>query len=1141
MASPVSIPTTPDADLATFDPELDTDWAMHISAMGSAQTPDECVVFNSPPSIDKVKLEPVSPTLAAPPRPMVAASSAVLLHESPEKPSWPTAQSSALNQRGGRNNLGTGPPQRPLSLSKTNTTLDRFFKPKAEPRTAQPMSPAKNVVGFGLPMPVSSPYYYSPLTEGEQQLQMLNSYTDRAPLVENGQRLQTLHSYAFRPIIPRPMPTTSQSMTNRPVKRRIVCHSSDEDSEKPPPAKAHTVLLPESGPTSPCGPTGPQLPMDPTSTSSARDLFDSLNKRFRFNGPLVAAAAPRTTRPKPPPTNPRSQSRQLPTPATLSDADSDDDSDDGPDIDWRSETDVLQFFNTATIDELHISANCTTEAAKLIVTKLRPFGDMAHMHSVFRRNSQLSVASINYYKTVSRGYQIVDRIIQNCQKTATKLSKVFGNLTGVEHPTGPPATGSQTPLPTPPPTMVSQSSGPVEKDSMETADWLLQSQPAIVNPDFRLKNYQLFGISWMNMLYHLKQSGILGDEMGLGKTAQVIGLLAHLLEQGVQGPHLIIVPAATLSNWKREFETICPQLRVTAYYGNLNERMAFRIDWKQLRQQARHAAAHGTVPSGAKPRRGRGSGHQNDDSDLEDSDGVHPEFEESGNESEAERERMTEFPHVVLTTYNMATSSKADRAFVRKIRWETMVVDEAHMLRNCWSLRYQHLMAIPAPFRLLLTGTPLQNNLQELMTLLSFILPKQFEDKGQILQKVFATPTTTAAASKKKTEAKKRASKQSAQADKADDPLPVNSTTDREPVAVLDRLIAERIERAKKLLNPFLLRRRKCQVLQDFPAKHVDVEKVELTANQREFYDRVAQALIEDYKGDLAAKIQRHVFGCSTETPETDSPPVSNGASPLALALSDNESTTDDASSELPQSKSLLSAHMQLRKIALHPLMERCRYTDKLLKHMSVAILKEPKYADCDKDCVFEDMQVMCDYELHQLCNDNRALKSYALQMDQVLLDSGKIQRLETQLATCQRQGDRVLVFSQFTSMLDILEDVLSHWGYRFLRADGSTDSAGRQDLIDEFNNDESILVFLLSTKAAGVGINLASANVVILYDIDYNPHNDKQAEDRAYRVGQKRDVYVYKYIAQNTIEEYILQRARHKLQLDEHISNKSE
>ncbi|KAJ1968130.1 DNA-dependent ATPase fun30, partial [Dimargaris verticillata] len=128
-----------------------------------------------------------------------------------------------------------------------------------------------------------------------------------------------------------------------------------------------------------------------------------------------------------------------------------------------------------------------------------------------------------------------------------------------------------------------------------------------------------------------------------------------------------------------------------------------------------------------------------------------------------------------------------------------------------------------------------------------------------------------------------------------------------------------------------------------------------------------------------------------------------------------------------------------------------------------------------------------------------------------------------------------------FTSMLDILEDVLSYWGYRYLRADGSTESAGRQDLIDEFNSDDNILVFLLSTKAAGVGINLASANVVILYDIDYNPHNDKQAEDRAYRVGQKRDVYVYKYIAQKTIEEYILQRAQHKLKLDEHISSKTE
>ncbi|KAJ1976967.1 DNA-dependent ATPase fun30, partial [Dimargaris verticillata] len=1026
MASPTSIPTTPDADLATFDPEFDTDWASHITAMGSTQIADECVVFNSPPSLEKVKLEPTPDALTVPrgqvtpPRHMVKASSAVLIHESPEKPHWNSVPGFALNQQdGSQTSIGTGPVQRHPTSSKATTTLDKFFKPKAMPRAAQTIPPVSNAVGFGLPMPVDLPYYYTPLTESDQRLQTLQPYTMHAPLAGIGQRLQTLNPHVIHSPIARPMPTAVPSVASRPSKRRIICHSSDEDSELPPAAKTRTVLLPESGPTSPNGPAGPTLSVNPTSNSSARDLFDSLNKRFRFNGPLPAAPVSQTTRPKSQPTNARVHSRQLPTPATLSDADSDSGSNDGSDIDWRSETDVLQFFNTATIDELHISANCTTEAAKLIVTKLRPFDDMAHMHSVFRRTSRLSVASINYYKTVSRGYQIVDRIIQNCQKTATKLNKVFGSLTGVEHPTGPPMADSQIALPTPPPTLASQSSGTLEKSSVETADWLLQSQPAIVNPEFRLKHYQLFGISWMNMLYHLKQSGILGDEMGLGKTAQVIGLLAHLLEQGVQGPHLIIVPAATLSNWKREFETICPQLRVAAYYGNLNERMAFRIDWKQLRQQVRHAATRGT-----EARQGRRSAHQNDDSDLEDSDDAHPGFGGSENESESERERMTEFPHVVLTTYNMATSSKADRAFVRKIRWETMVVDEAHMLRNCWSLRYQHLMAIPAPFRLLLTGTPLQNNLQELMTLLSFILPKQFENKGQILQKVFATPTTAAVTKKKNPGAKKRSPKKSAQVDTTDDPLPTSSAVEDKPAAVLDRLIAERIERAKKLLNPFLLRRRKCQVLHDFPAKHVGVETIELTPNQRKFYDRVANTLIEEYKGDHAAQIQRHVFGCTIDSPKSDPlSSASNGSSPLPLSLPDNETASDDASSEAQQSKSLLSVHMQLRKIALHPLMERCRYTDRQLKRMSVAILKEPKYSDCDKDCVLEDMQVMCDYELHKLCKDNQTLKPYALQTDQVLLDSGKIQRLQTQLATCQRQGDRVLVFSQFTSMLDILED----------------------------------------------------------------------------------------------------------------------
>lgn len=117
--------------------------------------------------------------------------------------------------------------------------------------------------------------------------------------------------------------------------------------------------------------------------------------------------------------------------------------------------------------------------------------------------------------------------------------------------------------------------------------------------------------------------------------------------------------------------------------------------------------------------------------------------------------------------------------------------------------------------------------------------------------------------------------------------------------------------------------------------------------------------------------------------------------------------------------------------------------------------------------------------------------------------------------------------------VMDIIEVYLSDRRHRYLRLDGQTSVVERQNLIDQFNAEADIFVFLLSTKAGGLGINLTSANVVILHDIDFNPYNDKQAEDRCHRVGQTREVTVYRLIASNTIEEAMLQCAQNKLRLE--------
>ncbi|KAM9898639.1 hypothetical protein OXX79_006198 [Metschnikowia pulcherrima] len=122
--------------------------------------------------------------------------------------------------------------------------------------------------------------------------------------------------------------------------------------------------------------------------------------------------------------------------------------------------------------------------------------------------------------------------------------------------------------------------------------------------------------------------------------------------------------------------------------------------------------------------------------------------------------------------------------------------------------------------------------------------------------------------------------------------------------------------------------------------------------------------------------------------------------------------------------------------------------------------------------------------------------------------------------------------------MLDVLEKILSFANITFVRLDGQTTVDTRQDIIDRFYEDATIPVFLLSTKAGGFGINLVAANNVVIYDQSFNPHDDKQAEDRAHRVGQTQEVLVTKLIAENTIDENILMLAENKLQLDHSISN---
>lgn len=148
--------------------------------------------------------------------------------------------------------------------------------------------------------------------------------------------------------------------------------------------------------------------------------------------------------------------------------------------------------------------------------------------------------------------------------------------------------------------------------------------------------------------------------------------------------------------------------------------------------------------------------------------------------------------------------------------------------------------------------------------------------------------------------------------------------------------------------------------------------------------------------------------------------------------------------------------------------------------------------------------------------------------------NSGKMIVLDKLLPKLQEQGSRVLIFSQMTRLLDILEDYLVFRGFQYCRIDGSTAGDVREEMIEAYNKPNSEkFVFLLSTRAGGLGINLATADIVILYDSDWNPQCDLQAQDRAHRIGQKKPVKVFRFVTETTVEEKVVERAMAKLQLD--------
>ncbi|KAL8962649.1 MAG: hypothetical protein Q9183_005124, partial [Haloplaca sp. 2 TL-2023] len=467
------------------------------------------------------------------------------------------------------------------------------------------------------------------------------------------------------------------------------------------------------------------------------------------------------------------------------------------------------------------------------------------------------------------------------------------------------------------------------------AEIVFRESPTFIQ-NGEMRDYQVSGLNWLITLHENGISGILADEMGLGKTLQTIAFLGYLRHNcDMTGPHLIVVPKSTLDNWNREFSKWTPEVNLLVLQGAKDDR------------------------------------HQLINERLVDS-----KFD------------------VCITSYEMILREKTH---LKKFAWKYIIIDEAHRIKNEKSALAEIIRIFNSRNRLLITGTPLQNNLHELWALLNFLLPDVFGDS------------------------------------EAFDSWFSNQEEDQDTV----------VQQLHRVLRPFLLRRVKS-----------DVEKSLLPKKEVNLYIGMSDMQVRWYKKILEKDID-----------------AVNGAA------GNKESKTR-----------LLNIVMQLRKCCNHP-------------YLFDGAEPGPPYTT-DEHLIY---------------------------------NAGKMLMLDKILTRMKKQGSRVLIFSQMSRVLDILEDYCVFREHKYNRIDGSTAHEDRIAAIDEYNGPGSEkFVFLLTTRAGGLGINLTSADIVILFDSDWNPQADLQAMDRAHRIGQTKQVVVFRFVTEQAIEEKVLERAAQKLRLDQ-------
>ncbi|KDN44935.1 hypothetical protein K437DRAFT_208624, partial [Tilletiaria anomala UBC 951] len=616
-------------------------------------------------------------------------------------------------------------------------------------------------------------------------------------------------------------------------------------------------------------------------------------------------------------------------------------------------------------------------------------------------------------------------------------------------------------------------------------------QPALIT-GARMRDYQIDGLQWLISLYENGLNGILADEMGLGKTLQTISFLAHLRSKRVWGPFLIVAPLSTIDNWVLEFERFAPDIPVGLYYGTTDERKDIRQS--RLRMPTSSSAIH----------------------------------------DQKRQEEEDAFP-VVVTTYEIVIR---DRSLLANIPWKYIVVDEGHRLKNMNCRLIRELKQYRSANRLILTGTPLHNNLAELWSLLNFILPDIFDDL-ETFEKWFDF------------------------SDMHDDQG--SQKIFRKRTGVSQSAATTIITQLHEILKPFLLRRLKSDVEGNLPPKKEYLLYAPLTEMQKELYDAVLNKdirrwLMERKTGLSMYEIEKVLEDAAPfeggtsalNTPSLARTPA--GSTPAEGTTPATEVSAFDLSSSAPASRAMTPRSGTAGRRAKH----NKQYTDPSEGDAYAQAARSPlalSPAECSQQGKLYTIK-QARKEINNMHLENMVMQLRKICCHPYLFDwprdpdsglpvtdedlihaSGKMLLLNRLLDALFAKGHKVLVFSQFTTMLDVIEDWADVYkGLRTCRIDGNTHREDRRSQMKSFNTEtgpDACNLFLLSTRAGGLGINLVAADTVIFYDSDWNPQMDLQAQDRVHRIGQTKPVLIFRLVSANTVEQRVLKRASNKRKLE--------